>query len=140
MPVYVVAELGQNHQGDFAVAKQLAREVAAAGADCLKLQRSSLPDKFTRAALERPYSGPNSFGTTYGQHKAALELDDGQWLELKRICEKELRVAFSASAMDLPSADWLVNLDVPFVKIGSGDVDNWHLLEHLGRQTEVWNA
>jgi len=54
-PVYIIAELGQNHQGDPVVAEQLIRAAAAAGADCVKLQRSSLEHKFTAAALERSY-------------------------------------------------------------------------------------
>jgi sialic acid synthase len=86
-PVYIIAELGQNHQGDIAVAEQMARAAAAAGADCIKLQRSSLSDKFTVAALDRPYASQHSFGATYGEHKEHLQLDDKDWLAL----EKSLR-------------------------------------------------
>ena len=54
------------------------------GADCVKLQKSSLPDKFARSALGRPYEGPHSWGATYGEHKAHLELSDDDYLQLQQ--------------------------------------------------------
>ena len=48
-------------QGDLAIAKQLITAAATAGAHCVKFQKSSLPDKFSAAALARPYAGPHSW-------------------------------------------------------------------------------
>ena len=46
--VYIIAEIGQNHQGDIEIAKQMIVAAKAAGADCVKLQKSCLHEKFTK--------------------------------------------------------------------------------------------
>ncbi len=77
--VYVIAEIGQNHQGCVQTAKQMISAAKVAGADCAKLQKSCLEAKFTRAALDRQYDGQNSWGKTYGEHKEFLEFSHQQY-------------------------------------------------------------
>jgi len=74
--VYVIAELGACHNGSMATACEMIDAAADAGADAVKLQRRCLTPGvlFTRAELDRAYANPNSFGATYGEHRAALEL------------------------------------------------------------------
>jgi sialic acid synthase len=74
-------------------------EASRAGVDCVKFQKSCLPAKFTQSALTRPYSSPNAFGTTYGEHKRHLEFTIEQFRELKDYAES-CGLVFSASAMD----------------------------------------
>lgn len=74
-------------------------EASRAGVDCVKFQKSHLPEKFTRNALQRPYNSKHSFGATYGEHKEFLEFSIEQFKELKEYAES-LNVVFSASAMD----------------------------------------
>lgn len=93
----------------------------------MKFQRSHLNAKFTRSALDKPYNSPNSFGATYGDHKRFLEFSDEDFKELKRYSE-ENGMIFSASAMDEVSLGELLGMGVPFVKIGSGDSNNFSLL------------
>lgn len=125
--VFVIAEIGQNHQGDIQVAKEVMKisgasplalislislkvsislpspkmilEASKAGVDCVKFQKSCLSEKFTASALERPYNSPNSFGSTYGEHKRLLEFSIEQFKELKDYAES-CGLVFSASAMD----------------------------------------
>ena len=101
-----------------------------AGVDCVKLQKSSLRDKFNGLALAREYSGPQSWGPTYGEHKAHLELSEQDYRHLQDHAARE-GVFFTASAMDSVSASFLERLQVPFVKMGSGDSNN------IGLQVEV---
>ena len=54
------------------------------GADCVKMQKSSLSDKFTASALRRPYVGRHSWGATYGEHKAHLEISHDHYRELQQ--------------------------------------------------------
>jgi len=122
-PVFIIAEIGQNHQGDLHTAKQMIAAAKQAGVDCVKLQKSSLQDKFNKRALARPYRSENSWGETYGQHKEFLEFSESEYLELQKYA-KEQGVFFTASAMDPVSAVFLDNINVPFIKIGSGDVNN----------------
>lgn len=75
-------------------------EASRAGVDCVKFQKSCLEAKFTRNALNRPYSSPNSFGSTYGEHKRFLEFTIEQFKELKDYAES-CGLVFSASAMDI---------------------------------------
>jgi len=70
------------------------------GADCVKLQKSCLKEKFTTSALSRTYDGPNSWGKTYGEHKEHLEFDLKQIKELQEYAEKIIGIPFTASAMD----------------------------------------
>jgi sialic acid synthase len=75
-------------------------EASRAGVDCVKFQKSCLEAKFTRSALNRPYRSPNSFGSTYGEHKRFLEFTIEQFKELKDYAES-CGLVFSASAMDI---------------------------------------
>ncbi|XP_044757430.1 sialic acid synthase [Coccinella septempunctata] len=127
-PVFFIAEIGQNHQGDINIAKKLIDEAKKCGADCVKFQKTNLSEKFTQKFLEMPYSSSNSWGKTYGEHKEFLEFTPEQFLELQRYAaEKE--ILFSASAMDIESFHYLEKIQVPFIKIGSGDANNIQLLK-----------
>lgn len=97
-------------------------------ADCVKFQKTDLNEKFTIAALNRPYLSQNSFGATYGEHKQFLEFTETQFQDLQNFA-KEIGIHFSASAMDLKSLEFLAKLDLPFIKIGSGDANNFLLIE-----------
>ncbi len=81
--VYLIAEIGQNHNGSVEIAKALIDLAATPiyhegkplkGIDAVKLQKRDLRHELTWEGAHAPYDGPNSFGATYGQHRAALEL------------------------------------------------------------------
>lgn len=98
-PCYIIAEIGQNHQGDVKVAKELIKAASNSGVDCVKFQKSDLAAKFTTSVLSRPYDSPHSFGSTYGEHKKHLEFTADQYCELKSYAQS-LNLHFTASAMD----------------------------------------
>ncbi|XP_066254006.1 sialic acid synthase [Euwallacea similis] len=124
---FIIAEIGQNHQGDINVAKQLIKVAKECGVDCVKFQKTCLTEKFTQSALDAIYEGPNSWGETYGSHKQHLEFSEEEFLQLQTY-SKELGILFTASAMDPQSFDFLKSINVPFVKIGSGDFNNHFLM------------
>lgn len=124
---FVIAEIGQNHQGNIEIAKQMIAAAKAAGADCVKFQKSCLSQKFTQNALNRSYDGPNSWGQTYGAHKQHLEFNIQQYKQLQQFAN-ESGILFTASAMDIQSLYDLYDLNVPVIKIGSGDANNIPLL------------
>ena len=123
-------------QGSLSTALEMVDLAKSAGADCAKFQTSSLPDRFTRSALEKPYIGRNSFGSTYGEHRATLELSQADLQRLSERCA-QLGMDFFSTANDLASADVLLGMGVPAIKLGSADVANWHLMEHLAKHKEV---
>ena len=131
-PVFIIAEIGQNHQGDIGIAKELIKLAKEIKVDCVKFQKTSLNDKFTQKKLNEGYTSIHSFGSTYGEHKSRLELSDDDFLQLQSFAN-ELDILFTASAMDEPSLDFLIQLNVPFIKIGSGDTNNFPLLEQANK-------
>ncbi|HXF99004.1 MAG TPA: N-acetylneuraminate synthase family protein [Gaiellaceae bacterium] len=131
-PAYVVAEIGHNHQGDVEKAKALIRAAAQCGVDAVKLQKRDNRRLYTRALYEQPYDHEHSFGATYGEHREALELSPGDWLELREFAREE-GVTLFGTAFDEPSADLLAELGLPAFKIASADLLNTPLLRHVAR-------
>lgn len=82
--------------------------------------------------LEKPYTGRNSYGATYGEHREALEFGESEYRELAALAA-ELDIDFFATAFDEVSLDFIVKLGLPAIKIASGDLTNTPLLEAAGR-------
>jgi len=129
-PAYVIAEIGHNHQGDLEKAKALVHAAKECGAEAAKFQKRDNRDLYTRALYDAPYDNEHSFGATYGEHREALELSAGEWLELREFSREE-GITLFATAFDEASADLLAELDVPAFKIASADLVNTPLLRHV---------
>jgi N-acetylneuraminate synthase/sialic acid synthase len=127
---YVIAEIGNNHQGSLEQAKELILAAHECGVDAVKLQKRDNRTLFTKALYDAPYDNENSFGPTYGAHREALELGLDEWQELMRY-SSELGLMLFATAFDEPSADFLVELGVPAFKIASADIVNTPLLRYV---------
>lgn len=130
--MYVIAEIGHNHQGDVEKCKELFRAAKASGAHAVKLQKRDNQALFTKDAYNKAYDNPHSFGETYGEHREFLELGWDEYVELKRFAA-ELELDFFATAFDIPSADFLAKLGVPAFKLASGDLKSLPLLKHVAR-------
>lgn len=127
---YVIAEIGHNHQGDLEKCKQLFKAAADAGANAVKLQKRDNRALFTDEMYDSPYNSENAYAPTYGEHREFLEFNKEQYVELKKYAE-ELGVLFFSTAFDLPSADFLEDIDMPAYKIASGDLTNTPLLKYV---------
>jgi sialic acid synthase SpsE len=129
-PCYIIAEIGLNHNGNIDTARKSIAEAARVGANAVKFQKRTTKDILIQEYLDRPYSGQNSYGATYGEHRDALELPDEVWPELCKMSQ-DLGMDCFASPWDIKSADFLETLDVPAYKIASGDLTNLPLLKHV---------
>jgi N-acetylneuraminate synthase/sialic acid synthase len=129
---YVIAEIGHNHQGDIEKARQLFQRAKECGVQAVKLQKRDNRSLYTADMYNRPYEHENSFGRTYGDHREFLEFGHREYAELAGYA-RELGLTFFATAFDIPSADFLANLDVPAYKLASGDLKNVPLLQHVAR-------
>ena len=129
---YVIAEIGHNHQGSVEQAKALFKAAQEAGAHAVKLQKRDNRGLYTREAYAKPYENENSYGSTYGEHREALEFGRAEYVELQAYCA-ELGITFFATAFDFVSADFLAELDMPAYKLASGDLTNTPLLRHVAR-------
>ncbi len=129
---HVIAEVGNNHQGDVEKCMRLFEAAAAAGATSVKLQKRDNRTLFTREYFDSPYTGTNAFGPTYGLHREFLEFDKSQYHDLKQYAS-ELGIIFWATAFDVPSVDFLVDVGVAGIKIASADLTSHYLLEYAAK-------
>jgi sialic acid synthase len=134
-PAFIVAEIGQNHDGDVYQALRLAVMAHECGVDAVKLCKRHLPSDMTRAAFNRPYCNPHSYGPTYGRHREKLELDIGEYVHLKeRMRYNELAPLLFATACDIHSVKELqYHLDPPLWKLASRDLDNLPLIAAMAK-------
>lgn len=127
---YVIAEIGNNHQGSVDICKKMILAAKQAGAQAVKLQKRDNKSLYTKALYNSPYENENSYGKTYGEHREFLEFNLDQYKELQAYA-KEVGITFFATAFDISSADFLHSLDVPCYKIASGDLTNTQLIKHV---------
>lgn len=132
---FVVAEIGQNHNGDVYTATRLLKAAHDAGVDAVKFCKRHIPSDLTRAARDAPYPGPQSFGATYGEHREALELSIDEYAHLKERMEyNEWPEVFFSTVCDLHSLEELERvIDPPLYKIASRDLWNEPLLDAVAR-------
>jgi sialic acid synthase len=131
-PAYLIGEIGHNHQGKVKQAVALIEECAKAGVSAVKFQKRDNDGIYTAALLDQPYEHEHSYGRTYGEHRAALEFGADEY----RACYQkaaEVGVAAFATAFDERSADFLMELGTPALKLASGDLTNTPLLAHVAR-------
>jgi sialic acid synthase SpsE len=130
--VFVIAEAGCNHNGDFALAERLVDAAAEAGADAVKFQAFRPELMITRNAPKADYQ-IRATGTAESQYDrlVRLRLDRDQLAGLKARAE-ERGLLFCASAFDEPSLDLLVELGSALLKVPSGEITNLRLLKRVG--------
>jgi sialic acid synthase SpsE len=126
-PCFIVAEIGNNHQGDFELARKMIATAARAGVDAVKFQKRNIRAMMTKDLMNSPYTGANSFGPTYGEHRKALELSIDEFARLKEIAENE-GLIFFASVWDEVSLKEIKSIGVEIIKIPSADLVNVPLL------------
>lgn len=133
---YVIAEIGHNHEGSLEKAEELFRQAAAAGAAAAKLQKRDNKVLFTREMYNQPYTGRNSYGATYGEHREFLEFGRDEYQHLAKVAQ-ELGIDFFSTAFDMPSVDFLMDIDLPAIKIASADLTNTPLLAYAAKTGKV---
>jgi sialic acid synthase SpsE len=132
-PVFIIAEIGNNHNGDFELAKKTILAAKECGADAVKFQKRTVEEVFTKEMQEMPYVNDRSLAPTYGEHRRKLEFDRDQFVELKKYAE-DLGLVFFVTPFDKTSADFLESIGVHAYKISSFDVTNLPLLEHVAKK------
>jgi N-acetylneuraminate synthase len=125
--VFVVAEIGINHNGDVELAKKLIDAAAAAGCDAVKFQKRTVEVVFTPEELSA--LRPSPFGRTNGDLKRALELGFDEYADIDRHCRR-LNIPWFASCWDEPSVDFIQEFDPPCLKIASACLTDDDLLRH----------
>lgn len=128
-PVYVVAEIGINHNGDVAIAKQLIELAASVGADAVKFQKRT-PDIATPPDMRDTLRDTPWGQMTYLDYRYRVEFGEDEYGEIDRYCE-ELGIDWFASPWDVPSVDFLEKFDVVTHKVASASLTDIDLLKAL---------
>lgn len=137
MSLYLIAEIGINHNGSMEIATSLIKSAAEAGFDAVKFQKRTIDKVYTKEMLDSPRESP--WGTTQREQKMGLEFGREQYEEIDRIC-KDYGIAWSASAWDIDSQRFLQQFDLPFNKVASAMLGHKPLLREIaaeGRKTFI---
>ena len=114
--IYLIAEIGGNHEGDFEYAKYLTYLAAKSGVDAVKFQI------YTGGTLVNKLYDPDRY-----KHFKKFQLKQKEYLELAKLCKK-LKINFMASVWDINAISY-IDKYIPIYKIGSGDLTNYPLIE-----------
>lgn len=136
---YIIGEIGQNHNGSVDIAKLIV-ELAyrkscelpetTKGINAVKLTKRDLTEELTLSQMQRPYDSPHSFGSTYGEHRKALELTDEEHYEV--YCySKNLGLDFVETLCSPGCLSLLTRFMPDRLKVASRDLTNHILLEAL---------
>jgi N-acetylneuraminate synthase len=127
--IYMIAEVGLNHNADMQIAKRLIDATFACGWDCVKFQKRN-PDKCVPENQKNvPRTTPWG-AMTYLEYKHKMEFGKKEYDYIDHYC-KEKPVAWTASVWDSDSLDFINKYDIPFIKIPSAMVTNTELVKSI---------
>jgi N,N'-diacetyllegionaminate synthase len=131
--VFIIAEAGVNHNGSLKRAMRMVDEAALARADAVKFQAFVTDRLVSSEAPKAEYQSKSVVGRTQLNMLKPLELGPQDFAAIAERSRKRGIIMLS-SAFDEESADVLEKLGVPAYKIGSGDLTNIPLLEHIAKK------
>lgn len=126
-PVLVIPDIGINHEGDFNKAKQMIKDAAQAGAECAKFQMHVIEDEMIPEAKKVI---PGNADVSIWEIMERCALTKEQHIELKELCES-LGLIYLCTPFSREAADHLHEMNVEAYKIGSGECNNYPLIEHI---------
>jgi len=131
MSLYLVAEIGINHNGSLDITKQLIDAAAGAGFDAVKFQKRTVEKVYTKDMLDSPRESP--WGTTQRDQKMGLEFGREQYEEIDHYCQVK-GIAWSASAWDVDAQYFIRDFGVPFNKVASAMLGHRPLLREIASE------
>ncbi|MBI2603638.1 MAG: N-acetylneuraminate synthase family protein [Deltaproteobacteria bacterium] len=137
MSIFIIAEIGINHNGSMENCKKLIDVAANAGCNAVKFQKRDIELVYTKDFLDSPRDSP--WGTSQRDQKLALEFGKEEYDEINRYCKK-LNIYWFASAWDMNSVSFLKQYPLKYNKIASAMVPYKEFLEEnarLGRYTFI---
>ena len=128
----IIAEAGVNHNGRLDLALELCDAAKKCGADIVKFQTWKTENLITRNVAQADYQSKNT-GKQESQYNMLkrLELSYDDFAIIKKHCDT-IGITFSSTADEPESLDFLVDLGIPFIKVGSGDIGNISFLRYMG--------
>ena len=141
MSTYIIGEIGQNHNGSVDIAKLIIELICRPikedtfglelnSMNAIKMTKRDLNEELTTSQMNKPYLTPNSFGKTYGEHRAFLELSDEEHYEVYKYA-KEKGLDFIETLCAKGCLSMLKLFTPDKLKVASRDMTNLPLLESL---------
>ena len=138
---YIIGEIGQNHNGSVDIAKLIVDlvsrpvreevfDIELRPMDAVKMTKRDLNEELPDSQMNRPYDSPHSFGRTYGEHRAFLELTDEEHFEVYRHA-KALGLDFVETLCSKGCLSLLKLFTPDRLKVASRDLTNLPLLEAM---------
>ena len=131
MSVFIIAEIGINHNGDLATCKKLIDAAKEAKCDAIKLQKRDIEIVYGKEFLDQARESP--WGKTQRDQKSALEFNKKEYEQIDNYC-KNLNIEWFASAWDMNSQLFLRDFDLKYNKIASAMLINTDLLELVAEE------
>ncbi len=129
--IFLIAEIGINHNGDLNLAKKLILEASKAGFDAVKFQKRSIEIVYSQEFLSSKRESP--WGKTQADQKNGLEFGVDEFNEIEIYCKK-LNIKWFASAWDLESLKFLDKYDCEFAKVASAMIIDKNFLEEVAKR------
>ena len=133
MPVTIIAEAGVNHNGSLEMAKEMARVAKACGADIVKYQ-TAVPELVVSKFAEKAEYQKQTTDAAESQLEMIRKLHFSfeAHRELKEYCDS-IGIQYLSAAFDIPSVRFLGTLDLPLLKVPSGEITNLPYLEEVAK-------
>ena len=130
-PCYIIAEIGVNHNGKLSLAKKLIDASIESGVNAVKFQKRDLKSLYRKESLENPNSESQGFEILLAELQE-VELTKNDYMEIIDYCKKK-KITFLCTPWDMPSVDFLEELDTVAYKISSGDMTNFPLIKYVSK-------
>jgi N-acetylneuraminate synthase len=129
--VFVIAEVGINHNGDMKIVKELINGAIYAGCNAVKFQKRTIDSVYSKEYLEGLRESP--WGTTQREQKEGLEFGKKEYDEIDKYC-REKGIEWFASAWDIESQKFLRQYNLRYNKIASAMLTNMDLLKEVASE------
>lgn len=131
MSIFIIAEIGINHNGDLDIAKKLIAGAHQFGANAVKFQKRTIDLVYSKELLDSPRESP--WGSTQRQQKEGLEFGIDEYREISRFCA-ELGIEWFASAWDVEAQKFLRQFDCKYNKVASAMLANLPLCRLIAEE------
>jgi N-acetylneuraminate synthase len=129
--VFVIGEIGINHNGDIGIARQLIDMAKRCGCDAVKFQKRTIDIVYSKEVLDAPRESP--WGTTQRQQKEGLEFGEAQYDQIDTYC-RQVGIEWFASAWDIPSQKFMRKYELKTNKVASALVTHPEFLEVVAEE------
>jgi N-acetylneuraminate synthase len=129
--IFLIAEIGINHNGDLDIAKKLIDNAKLSNFDAVKFQKRTIDAVYSKEILDTPRESP--WGTTTRKQKEGLEFSYEEYREIDKYC-KHKNIEWFASAWDLNSLEFLKKFNLNYNKIASAMIVDKNFLNEVAKQ------